>query len=85
MKLILILALSMTALAAEWYCDNGITGDGGCEADGLKTYCCYFGDKPKDPFNTDRPVTTTSKDPFGNVNCGPPGGVVKCAPKDTQG
>ncbi|CAG8954927.1 hypothetical protein HYFRA_00008615 [Hymenoscyphus fraxineus] len=84
MKLILILALSMTTSAASLYCDDGITGDGGCEANGLQTFCCInYGNRPQDPFNTVRQATTNSRDASGNPDCGPSGsgGIVKCAPK----
>ncbi|CAG8950747.1 hypothetical protein HYFRA_00002959 [Hymenoscyphus fraxineus] len=80
MRFILILALSMTATAAEqWWCNDGSRGNGGCEANGLKTYCCALRENPVDDFQTVRAVTvTTNGGPTNSPFCGV--GTLKCAP-----
>ncbi|KXH56618.1 hypothetical protein CNYM01_10721 [Colletotrichum nymphaeae SA-01] len=81
MRLIALL-FAATANAFLLNCDGGTAGDGGCEANGLHTYCC------NESFETPvyvhvRDVTVLSKNPQGNSDCKPTGtntaGRVFCA------
>ncbi|CAG8955634.1 hypothetical protein HYFRA_00009588 [Hymenoscyphus fraxineus] len=86
MKFIIILAFSAMAAAQalkepfNMDCNGGTEGDGGCEANGLATYCCVF--KPQVGFDTKRPTTVTSRNRGGSDKCGPNNiGTIRCAPK----
>ncbi|CAG8973144.1 hypothetical protein HYALB_00008675 [Hymenoscyphus albidus] len=83
MKLIFILALSASASAQtfDWFCNGGTGGNGGCEANGQATYCC-FEENNVPGFNTPRPTTTTSQNAQGGIRCGPNnGGLIRCGPR----
>ncbi|KAK1497122.1 uncharacterized protein CCOS01_11127 [Colletotrichum costaricense] len=81
MRLITLL-FAATANAFLLNCNGGTAGDGGCEANGLHTYCCNESFETPIYVNV-RDVTVLSKNPQGNSDCRPTGtntvGRVYCA------
>ncbi|CAG8952637.1 hypothetical protein HYFRA_00009744 [Hymenoscyphus fraxineus] len=70
LNLLLTLTLAASAYASKAYCNDGTAGDGGCEADKLKTVCCT--NVPDVPgFDKLFTVKISSKDPWGGTGCGP--------------
>ncbi|KAK2729497.1 hypothetical protein CKAH01_10180 [Colletotrichum kahawae] len=68
MRLITLLFAAATATARLLECNDGTAGDGGCEANGLHTYCCN--ESFETPINTrTRDVIVVSKNPQGSFNC----------------
>ncbi|CAG8972950.1 hypothetical protein HYALB_00001370 [Hymenoscyphus albidus] len=89
MKLIIILALGITASATSiWFCNDSTEGDGGCELNNTDTVCgstthrsrCYY--EKQVGFTTQRETTATSRDKRGYATCGPNDtGTIRCAIK----
>ncbi|KAG5945588.1 hypothetical protein E4U60_005125 [Claviceps pazoutovae] len=50
------------------WCNFGTPGDGGCEKQGLHTYCCDY-QQTGPAFSILRTVTVTSRGPDGSTNC----------------
>ncbi|KAG6069021.1 hypothetical protein E4U32_006072 [Claviceps aff. humidiphila group G2b] len=63
-------------LGQRW-CNSGTAGDGGCERQGLHTYCCDY-QQTRPPFEILRTVTVTSRGPDGFTGC-ENDGLVYCA------
>ncbi|KAG6055792.1 hypothetical protein E4U17_002730 [Claviceps sp. LM77 group G4] len=63
-------------LGQRW-CNSGTAGDGGCERQGLHTYCCDY-QQTHPPFEILRTVTVTSRGPDGFTGC-ENDGLVYCA------
>ncbi|CAG8977758.1 hypothetical protein HYALB_00010979 [Hymenoscyphus albidus] len=90
MKLTSVIVLSIaTSVMAQLlpkgrFCNDGTEGNGGCEAEGLATYCCAGIDKIG-PFQTFRETTVPSRNKANSVSCEPAGskliGEIRCAPK----
>ncbi|KAG6104977.1 hypothetical protein E4U13_008107 [Claviceps humidiphila] len=59
----------------QW-CNHGTQGNGGCEANGLHTYCCSDVQTPY--FEVFRMTTVISRDEAGNFNC-ENGGAIRCS------
>ncbi|KAK2764118.1 hypothetical protein CKAH01_15857 [Colletotrichum kahawae] len=81
MRLITLL-FAATTNAFLLNCNDGTAGDGGCEANGLHTYCCNESFETPVYINV-RDVTTLSKNAQGSSACKPTGtntvGRVYCA------
>ncbi|CAG8960348.1 hypothetical protein HYFRA_00012422 [Hymenoscyphus fraxineus] len=69
---------------SEQFCNSGVDGDGGCEANGLITACCIQL-SPSGEFKNKRLPTVSTKNSKGEILCGkaPDGsqGVRYCVPK----
>ncbi|CAG8980495.1 hypothetical protein HYALB_00013096 [Hymenoscyphus albidus] len=55
-------------LRTKLFCNNGTEGDGGCEANGLATFCC-IGNQASGAFNTMRLTTVKTKNKAGEALC----------------
>ncbi|CCE33728.1 hypothetical protein E4U35_006499 [Claviceps purpurea] len=58
------------------WCNHGTAGNGGCEANGLNTYCCNAVQTPY--FEVFRMVTVASENEDGISSC-ENGGVIWCS------
>ncbi|KAG5951801.1 hypothetical protein E4U58_001060 [Claviceps cyperi] len=62
-------------VATHW-CNHGTGGNGGCEANGLHTYCCAL--RKTNFFEVPRQVTVVSQNGEGSSNCAN-GGTIYCS------
>ncbi|KAG6056104.1 hypothetical protein E4U17_002488 [Claviceps sp. LM77 group G4] len=58
------------------WCNHGTGGNGGCEANGLRTYCCSTVQTPY--FEVFRMVTVVSRNKEGDIQC-ENGGMIWCS------
>ncbi|KAG5950967.1 hypothetical protein E4U58_001347 [Claviceps cyperi] len=58
------------------WCNHGTGGNGGCEANGLHTYCCRT--ERTDYFDVQRKVTVVSQNSEGSTGC-ENGGLIFCS------
>ncbi|KAG5955272.1 hypothetical protein E4U58_007160 [Claviceps cyperi] len=61
---------------SELWCNHGTGGNGGCEANGLHTYCCNY--DQTDFFDVLRHVTVASQDGNKRTGCDN-NGIIFCS------
>ncbi|KAG5967020.1 hypothetical protein E4U58_002325 [Claviceps cyperi] len=61
-------------IATRW-CNSGTAGNGGCEVNGLHTYCCAL--RKTNFFEVPRQVTVVSQNGAGSSDCAN-GGTIYC-------